>query len=98
MTTQTPEIPTSSGFFEWMILVHYYCIVPSKCPWVLEAQAPKIGVGGYTKEVLEWFNCPHASAHPGSKVSCQGVLNWPTLLLCLSSVEASPTVEKTVSC
>ena len=32
-------------------------------------------VGGYihVKEVLKWFNYPHARAHPGYKVSCQRV-------------------------
>ena len=39
------EILTSSGFFEWMILVQYYHIVLSKRPWVLAAQASKIGGG-----------------------------------------------------
>ena len=34
----------------------WYHIVPGKCPWALAAQAPKLRVGGYTKEVLEWSN------------------------------------------
>ena len=27
-------------------------------------------VGGYTEEVLEWFDYPRASAHSGCEVSC----------------------------
>ena len=53
-----------------------------------------LGVGGYTEEVLEWFDCPHTSAHPGCKVSCRGVLNRPASWLCLCFNEASPMVEK----
>ena len=35
-------------------------------------QAPqKSGMGGYTEEVLEWFDCPRASAHPGCEHSCR---------------------------
>ena len=58
----------------------------------------KLGVGVYTEEVLEWFNCPHASAHPGCEVSCQDVPNQPASRLRPCFVEASPMVEKAVSC
>ena len=34
----------------------WYRIVPGKCPCALAAQAAKLRVGGYTKEVLEWSN------------------------------------------
>ena len=43
-----------------------YHIVPGKWPWALAAQAPKLRVGSYTEEVLEYI-C--ASAQPGCK--CQ---------------------------
>ena len=53
---------------------------------------------GATEEVLEWFKYPCTSAHPRCKVSCQEVPNQLTLSLCLCFVEASPKVEKAVSC
>ena len=56
----------------------------------------KLRVGSCTEEVLEWFNYPHASAHPGWKVSCQGIPNWPASSLTLCFIKASPTVEKAV--
>ena len=62
-----------------------YCIVLGNHPWVLAAQAlQKWTVGSCTEEMLEWFNCPHASAQPGCVSSLQ---------LCF--VKANPTVEKT---
>ena len=42
-------------------------------------------VGSCTEEVLEWFNNPHASAHHGCKVSCQGTE--------LTSIIASPVLR-----
>jgi len=33
----------------------------------------KLGVGGYTEKVLEWFNYPRARAYPGCELNCQGV-------------------------
>ena len=50
-------------------LKHTYCIVPGKHPCALTAQALKLRVANYVEEVLEWFNYPHASAHPQSKVT-----------------------------
>ena len=72
-------------------------IVPSKCPWALQLKHQKLGVGGYTEEVVEWFNYPRTSAHLGCEVSCQGVPTQPASSLRLCFVEASPTVEKAVS-
>ena len=40
----------------------------------------------------------HASSHPGCKVSCQGVPNRLTSLLCPCFIEASPTMENAVLC
>ena len=52
-----------------------YHIVLSKQPWTLAPQAPKIGVDSCIEEVLEWFNYPCVSAHPGYEVSSQGLPN-----------------------
>ena len=49
----------------------------------------KSGVGGYTKEVLEWFNYPCTTTHPGCEGSCQGVPNRPASSLCPCFIEAS---------
>ena len=57
----------------------------------------KLRVGGYTKNELKCFNYPHARAHPGCEVSCQGVPNRLASSLFPCFVEASPT-EKAVSC
>ena len=51
-----------------------------------------------TEEVLEWFNNPHASAHPRCEVICQVLPNHCAILLHPCFVEASLRVEKTVSC
>ena len=56
-----------------------------------------LGVGSYTEKVVKWFNYPQAKAHPGCEASCH-VAELNSLLVCLYFVEASPTVEKTVSC
>ena len=58
----------------------------------------KLRVGGYTKKELKWFNYPRARAHPNVKVSCQTVPNRLALSLFSCFVEASPTVEKAISC
>ena len=76
----------------------YYHIVLGKRPWVLAAQVPKLRGCGYTEEVLKWFNYPHARAHPGCEVSCQGVPNQLASFLHSYFIEASPTVEKAGSC
>ena len=76
-----------------MCTLMYYHIVPGKCPWALAAQAPNLRVVSYMEEVLEWFDYPCANTHPGCKVSCQGVPNWPAiaaLLHRLCFIEASP--------
>ena len=70
-----------------------YCIVPGKCPWALTAQVPKLRVGGYTKEVLEWSNYLRASAHPGCEDSCQGIPSKPASSLRLYIVQASLMVK-----
>ena len=69
-------------------------ILQSKRPWALVAQAQNLRVGGYTENVLKWFDYPHARAHPGCKVSCHGTASSVRPRF----VEASPTVEKAVSC
>jgi len=38
-----------------------------------QLKCQKLGVGGYTEKVLEWFNYLRAKAHPGCEVSSQGV-------------------------
>ena len=38
---------------EELLLLYIYRIVPSKHPWALAAQAPKLRVGHYTEKVLE---------------------------------------------
>ena len=48
-----------------------------RAPGCSQLKHKKSGVGSYTEEVLEWFECPHASGHLGCKVSCQGVPNRP---------------------
>ena len=53
--------------------MYTYHLIPSKHPWALAAQAPKLGVGSYTEGVLEWFNYPRKGAHPGCELSCMGV-------------------------
>ena len=64
-----------------------YRIVLGNRPWVLAAQAPqKWTVGSCTEEMLYWFNCPHANARPGCKVSC--IVASPVL------VKANLTMEK----
>ena len=50
-------------------------------------------VGGYTENVL---NYPQARAHPGCKVSCHGTKST-CIVSCPRFVEASSTVEKSVS-
>ena len=77
------------------LLVDATCTQPF-CTFVPKNK--KLGVGGYTEEVLEWFNYSRASAHPGCEVSCQGVPNQPASSLRLCFVEVSLTVEKAVSC
>ena len=79
----------------WRIwITHFsYRILPGKCPWALAAQAPKMRVASYTKQMLECSNYLHASAHPGWEVRCQGVPNRPASSLRPCFVEASPTVE-----
>ena len=62
------------------------------CP---QFKRQKLRVGGYTEKELKWFNYLRARAHPACEASCQGV---PASSLCLYFVEASPTVEKGVSC
>ena len=57
----------------------------------LQLKCQKFRVGGYMENVLEWFKYPHTRAHPGCEVNCQGVPHR-------RFVEASPTVEKAVSC
>ena len=46
------------------------------------------------EEVLEWFNHPHASAHPRCAVTYQGLPNRPALSLRPCFVKASAMVEK----
>ena len=53
-------------------------------------------VGGYTENVLKWFNYPHTWPHH-AKLAALG-LNWLASLVHSWFVEASPTVEKAVSC
>ena len=68
--------------------LHTYCIVSGS-----QLKHQILGVGGYTKGVLEWFNYPHASANPGCKVSCQHTEST-CIALCLCFVKTSPMVEK----
>ena len=56
-----------------------------------------LGVGGYTEKVLKWFNYPRERAHPDVKLAAMGP-NRLASLVCPCFVEASPTVEKAVSC
>ena len=63
-----------------------------------QLKCQNLRVGGYMKNELKWFNYPRARAHPGCEVSCQGVPNRLASSLFLCFVEASPTVEKAVSC
>ena len=42
----------------------------------------KLRVGGYTKEVLEWFDYPHASAHPDTKLAARVYHIVTSLVLC----------------
>ena len=60
----------------------------------------KLMMGGYTEKVFKWFNYmyPCARAHPGCEVTCQGVPSRLALSLRPCFLEASPTVEKAVSC
>ena len=55
----------------------WYRIVPGNGLWVLahgcsQFKHHKLKVGGYTEEVLEWFDYPCASAHPGYEVNLPG--------------------------
>ena len=85
----------NKSFYYWWVVaeqVQSYRIVPGKHPWALAAQAPKLRVGGYTKEVLEWSNYLCASAHPGCNVSCQGIL----LHRCFTRASSRPAWWKTL--
>ena len=61
-----------------------------KRPWVLTAQAPKLGVAGCTKEVFEWFNYPCTSTYPWFKVICIVALS----MVCFQPKKARAAVEK----
>jgi len=65
------------------------------CPEQLKCQ--KLRVGGYTENILKWFNYPDAMPTPDVNLTAMG-LNRLASSVCLWFVEASPTVEKAVSC
>ena len=60
----------------------------------LQLKRQKLRVGGYTEEVLEWFDYPRVSSRPGCEVSCQGVPNRPASSLHSCFIEASLMLEK----
>ena len=45
--------------------------VSGKCLWELAAQAPKLEVGGCTKEVFEWFNCHLQASNLDAKLAAR---------------------------
>ena len=53
----------------------YYSAVLSRASahGLSQLKCQKLGVGGYTEKVLEWFNYPRARAYPGCELNCQGV-------------------------
>ena len=59
-----------------------------------------LGMDGYTEKVLKWFNYPQARALPRCQLSWQpwGRINRLASSVRSCFVEASPTVEKAVSC
>ena len=46
----------------------YYRVSAHGCS---QLKRQNLRVGGYTENVLKWFNYPHARAHPGCEVSCR---------------------------
>ena len=60
----------------------------------LQLKCQKLRVGGYMEKELKLFNYPRTRAHPGCEGSCQRY----QIDLHSRFVEASPTVEKAVSC
>ena len=64
----------------------------------LQFKLKKLRVGGYMEKELKWFNYLRARTHPGCEVSYQCVPNPLASLLRPCFVEASPTVEKAISC
>ena len=56
------------------MLSYWLCTVLSRASTHGHSQLKRqnLRVGGYTGNMLNWFNYPHARAHPGCKVSCHG--------------------------
>ena len=81
-------------------LTELYCAVLSwaSAHGCSQLNQQKLEVGGYTEEVLEWFDCPHANAHLRCEVSCQGVLNQPASWLRPCFIKSSPMVEQALLC
>ena len=51
-------------------------IVPGKCLWELAAPAPKLEVGGCTKEVFEWFNYHLQASNLDAKLATRMYLHY----------------------
>ena len=72
-----------------------YC--PREVPTgVHSSKRQKFRVGGYTENVLKWFNYPHARAHPDAKLAAMGP-NRLASSVHLWFVKASPKRETAVS-
>ena len=55
-----------------------------KCLWASayghsQLQHQHLRVGGYTENLLKWFNYPHARAHLGREVNCYGT-KWTCIV------------------
>ena len=71
-------IPTKRVY--WLTDVGYTIL----CSTVLshghsQLKHQNLRVGSYVKNLLKWFNYPHARAHPGYEVSCHGT-EWTCIV------------------